>query len=176
MKLTRSWVGMPAREYPPAAHSVSKWVTIQGPPDCGMVTDGPYTRRVLSIAGFMKAAAARYSRIRRIGSASRFVVFVTVLAFALQSYIAQTHIHAVHGVAGIIATHSLAHGKTPLDSSQLDCPFCQAVAHAGAFLTPTPPQMFLPQWAMSEAPSFVVPAVAAVAAAHSWQSRAPPSR
>jgi hypothetical protein len=110
------------------------------------------------------------------GSASRFVVFITVLAFALQSYFAQTHIHAAHGVAGIVATHSLAHGKTPLDNSQLDCPFCQAVAHAGVFLTPAPQLMFLPVWAVSEAPSFVIHTVAAAAAAHNWQSRAPPSR
>src|ERR1035438_4702457 len=121
MKLTRLWVRMPGHERPLPAHSVSKRGTARGSPDCGTVTNVAYAWTVLSIAGFMTAAAAGYSRIGRMGSASRFVVFITVLAFALQSYIAQTHIHAAHGVAGIVATHSLAHGKTPLDNSQLDC-------------------------------------------------------
>ena len=42
----------------------------------------------------MAAAAAGYRGTWRRGSASRFLVFFTALAFVLQSFVAQTHFHA----------------------------------------------------------------------------------
>ena len=131
------------------------------------------------IAGFMTVVAAGSSGIRRASPASGFVVFVTLLAFVLQSFIAQTHIHGSSldfaGVAKIAVTQPPTHGKTPSDNGAVDCPFCQAVVHAGALLAPAPPLLLLPAGARYET-LFVTMRAIAVASAHSWQSRAPPQR
>jgi hypothetical protein len=106
-------------------------------------------------------------------------MFVVALAFAMQSYIAQTHIHAESqgsgGIAKIFSTQLAAQSKTPLNDKRVDCPLCQAVTHAGAFVTPTTLILHLPLiW--SEGVGLVDAAQAAAdAAAHDWQSRAPPS-
>lgn len=125
----------------------------------------------------MRVAGARPLRLRRGNFAPRFVVFATALAFLLQSFITQIHIHSepVGGAVKIAATLSSAPGKTPLDHSQRDCPFCQAIAHAGAFLAPSAPPLVLSLPAACVA-LFVALRPVAVAAAHNWQSRAPPSR
>ncbi|MBS0275070.1 MAG: hypothetical protein JSR55_11890 [Proteobacteria bacterium] len=121
----------------------------------------------------MKVAAARHSKIRRTSTASRLLAFVTVLAFALQSFIIQTHIHggSLNGPAAISAAPS--HSNNPHNKSPADCPLCQAVAHTGAFLTPTAAALLLPVWVQSIALCLVVQAIA-VTRTHGWQSRAPP--
>jgi hypothetical protein len=107
------------------------------------------------------------------------LVFVTALAFVLQSFIAQTHIHtSPQGLGDIVksvTTLSHSQGKKPADDNARDCPFCQAVVHAGAFVAPTPPLLVLP--GLSEAISQAVKLGAVISlAAHNWQSRAPPQR
>jgi hypothetical protein len=122
----------------------------------------------------MTAAAADYAGIQRSSLARRILVFVAVLAFALQSYIAQTHIHDVvfGGAAKITNTQSPV--KAPLHDSQGDCPFCQAVLHAGAFVASATPSLLLPfVWVKTVALVFTARA-ASHTAAHDWQSRAPP--
>ena len=109
----------------------------------------------------------------------RFIALLALVAFTLQSFIIQTHIHGVSrnfdGTAIVkILASSPAHGKVPVDNSPLDCPFCQAIAHTGAFFTPAAPILILPSvWTECAAPSFLLCTVAR-AAARSWQSRAPP--
>ncbi|MGD0142326.1 MAG: hypothetical protein ABSC92_04145, partial [Rhizomicrobium sp.] len=102
--------------------------------------------------------------------------FVAVLAFALQSYIAQTHIHAESQALGgmvKIATTSPS-GKAPVDHSQADCPFCQAVVHVGAIVVSAPPLLRSPfSWVETAALAFTA-ATFSIEAAHDWQSRAPP--
>jgi hypothetical protein len=125
----------------------------------------------------MTAAAAESLEIRRLSPARRFVVFIAVLAFALQSYITQTHIHdeqqSFAGIVKITTSQSPAHGKTPLDKPA-DCAFCQAVIHAGAFVASATPLLLLPfVWVETVALVFTARA-ACDAAAHDWQSRAPP--
>lgn len=125
----------------------------------------------------MTSAAPGYSRFARSGSASRLVVLFAVFAFALQSYFTQTHIHSLSqgfGVADMVATPQPAQSKIPLNSSPLDCHFCQAVTHAGVFFVPTTllPHLFV-VWLKSI--TFVLSARApSNAAAHDWQSRGPP--
>lgn len=111
------------------------------------------------------------------GSASRFVVFVTALAFALQCYLVQTHIHGMlqSEVVKVAAAPSPAPGKVPFDHSRADCPVCQAVAHAGAFLAPAVLATFAFGWA-EHVTLFVTPRAATDAGTHYWQSRAPPRR
>ena|ERR1700733_691709 len=112
--------------------------------------------------------------MRRSGRARRFVVFIAVFAFALQSFIAQTHIHA-ESLAGIvkIATTS-SPDKAPADHSQADCPFCQAVMHVGSAVASAPPLLRLPySWVETAALVFTAVAMSG-STAHDWQSRAPP--
>ena len=110
--------------------------------------------------------------------ASRLVLCIALLTFALQSYIAQTHIHG-QGLAGLVqitSAQSPDQGKPPLDNGPTDCPFCQAVNLAGVFLSPAALLVLLPlSWADSV--SHIILACAGFGVtAHDWQSRAPPRR
>jgi len=110
--------------------------------------------------------------------APRLFMLVVVLAFALQSYVTQTHIHGVvpgfGSAANTSATKSHAPAKAPLDNSQGDCPLCQAVIHSGVFLAATTPLLSLP-FAWVKTVTLAVSARATYGiAAHDWQSRAPP--
>jgi hypothetical protein len=128
------------------------------------------------VAGSVKVETADWYGMRRLGPARRFVVFVAMFAFALQSFIAQTHIHAEALALGDIvkiATTSPT-GKAPVDHSQADCPFCQAVVHVGSVVSSAPPLLRLP-FSWVESAAFVFTAVAiSGSTAHDWQSRAPP--
>jgi hypothetical protein len=113
------------------------------------------------------------------GSGLRAITWLVLLAFALQSFITQTHIHGAFGGAGdtqIVKTLADApshHGKAPAENPA-DCPFCQAITHAGAFFTPSAPALILPvTWAEMLAPS-VVAGIVRSFSSHPWQSRAPP--
>jgi hypothetical protein len=132
----------------------------------------------LTIAGLVTAAGANYRGVRRIGPARRFVVFVAILALALQSYIAQTHVHdalrSFDGTAKIADTRSPAQNQSPLDHRAADCPLCQAVIHGGVFITPATQLLNLPfLWVETFMPAFTAPD-ASIASAHDWRSRAPP--
>jgi hypothetical protein len=76
-------------------------------------------------------------RSRRIGWHA--VTLLLLLAFALQSYLAQTHIHETSGtlsqtcVSKCVVHLPLSH--FPFGEAA-DCPLCQAVVHAGAFFAP----------------------------------------
>ena len=116
--------------------------------------------------------------MRRIGPARRFVVFVAALALALQSYIAQTHVHdalrSFDGTAKITDARSPAQNQSPFDHRSADCPLCQAVIHGGVFITPATLFLNLPfLWVETFRPAFTAPD-ASIASAHDWQSRAPP--
>lgn len=101
------------------------------------------------------------------------VASLLLIAFTLQSYITQTHIHSV-SPAAISKTLAGSHGKAPVDDSPMDCPFCQAVAHDGPFFLPGAPVLLLSAiWVELGAPFFSA-RVNAVVPAHNWQSRAPP--
>jgi hypothetical protein len=143
-----------------------------------MARDAAYIWSGLAVTGFMTAAAVKSGNIRHSGSARRIVVFIAMLAFALQSFVTQTHIHGeprgISGVFKIAAHQSPAQSKAPFDNSRADCPFCQAIIHAGAFVTPAAPLLYLPfVWIGTVALVFTAPA-AFDADAHDWKSRAPP--
>jgi len=126
----------------------------------------------------MTSAAAESSRNGRRSFASRLIICVALLAFALQSYIAQTHIHglAPDGIVKIAAAPSQGPGKIPLDKSPADCPFCQAVNLAGVFLNPTALVVLLPLSWVGIVSHIVIARAASGDTAHDWQSRAPPRR
>jgi hypothetical protein len=122
----------------------------------------------------------RYSKIRRANSARSFLILIVALAFALQSHIAQTHIHSqaqdFGGIAKISVSPSSLPGKAPIDKNPVDCPFCQTVDHAGAFVSPAAPLLFLPfVWVRTVALAFPSWAASSLPV-QGWRSRAPPPR
>jgi hypothetical protein len=103
----------------------------------------------------------------------RLIAVLAALAFTFQSYVAQTHIHDAAPLSSTLAK-GLHHNKSPLGNTPVECPFCQAITHAGAFFMPVAPLLFLcEQWMEMAAPKLIAGAGAG-AATHNWQSRAPP--
>jgi hypothetical protein len=120
----------------------------------------------------MKTAATRPAGTK---NRWRFAIWLILAAFTLQSYVVQTHIHDTGSAAISRAFTHAGHGKSPVDNSPLDCPFCQA-ALSGALALPAVPLVFL-----STAGIFLAaldhPATASYdTAAHIWRSRAPPQQ
>lgn len=115
----------------------------------------------------------------RKGSGFRAIACLLLLAFTLQSFITQTHIHGIFDPAGdsqIVKAQVNApshNGKAPADNPA-DCPLCQAIAHAGVFFTPSAPALILPiSWAEMLAPVVLAGAIDRFSS-HPWHSRAPP--
>lgn len=87
--------------------------------------------------------------------------------------------HGVFGGAGdaqiikTLASGSPHNGKAPPENTA-DCPYCQAIIHAGAFFAPSAPALILPvTWAEILASAVVADAIGG-SSSHPWQSRAPP--
>jgi hypothetical protein len=121
--------------------------------------------------------AVTYSSIWRAGFAQRLLAFAVVLSFALQSFVLQTHLHALHGAGhpAMTTAHVAPAGDVPA-KGPAPCQFCLAVAHSGAFLL-APPPVVIPVRAWSAiASSIFVARGNSGEAAHGWQSRAPPRR
>jgi hypothetical protein len=105
----------------------------------------------------------------------RFAIWLVLAAFTLQSYVVQTHIHDAAPAAITKAFTNTGNGKSPVDNSPMDCPFCQA-ALAGAFALPATPLLVLSAVGiLLAAPDHPAPA-SYDAAAHIWRSRAPPQQ
>jgi hypothetical protein len=106
----------------------------------------------------------------------RAAMLFALLAFVIQSYAVQTHIHplAKRELAAIAASNIPAPAKNidPVDVGS--CRLCHAVHHAGIFLAPfsftVPASLSLTSAVFVTLPLFV----GAIAPAFPWQSRAPP--
>ena len=124
----------------------------------------------------MRTTRARSLGIR--GSGFRLIAWALLIAFTLQSFITQTHIHQTVGgaaQAAIVKTLATAPAhKAPGQNTTTDCPFCQAITHAGTFSAPSAPTLVLPVvWAESTSPVLLVNAIRSLSLLP-WQSRAPP--
>lgn len=117
----------------------------------------------------------------RAGKFRLAIAFVTLLAFIAQTIITQTHIHAA-AHAGNASTLSLAANphsplpdKSPPGDEQANCPICQGLLHAGAYVTPVVTAVTLLNVATFV--SFVTINVTTIgqAQSHAWKSRAPPA-
>jgi hypothetical protein len=100
-----------------------------------------------------------------------------LLAFALQAYLVQTHIHG-QLTAPLLNSHISAPVQ-PAPSDPLapgNCALCQEILHAGTAITPDAVPLMLPLSAIAMA--FVVARLpsAALAPQTGWHSRAPPVR
>ena len=110
-----------------------------------------------------------------------------LLAFSFQSYIAQTHIHipgttdpgisalvSVHAPVSVNAKKQGEHKQLPANDDTANCPLCQAVLHAGIFLTPALLVLLLPDTRAAIGPVLIVVPHREGAPSHAWHSRGPP--
>ncbi len=104
-----------------------------------------------------------------------------LVAFSIQSYVAQTHIHGALSIDRQVAAYpatSVADARhdpgLPSDDPA-DCLLCQAVAHAHAFSVPILAALALP---VQSVPAVAAPLVSRITVVrfigHGWQQRAPP--
>jgi hypothetical protein len=123
----------------------------------------------------MTVSKAKSAKIT--GSGFRAIAWVLLLAFTLQSFITQVHIHGtIGGGAAAVETlgSGLSHSKNPAQNDTSDCPLCQAITHAGAFSAPSAPVLALPvSLAETAAPILLAGAIGTISP-HPWHSRAPP--
>jgi hypothetical protein len=120
-------------------------------------------------------ARVETGRIWRLG-----VTLFALLAFALQSYTTQTHIHkpVLPGLAGIAAALDLdvpvKGNKAPVKQDRQNCPLCQGVAHAGAFISPSAAAMLAPTLSIQTIATILDAELPFDRLSHDWQSRGPP--
>ena len=112
------------------------------------------------------------------------LIFAVLVAFTLQGYVFQTHIHfaseraaqpefaaAAHGATGLPGTH---HGKLPPSDDPDNCPLCQEILHSGQFVAPTATALVAPSAAVSTIAIVDAELPFVLALSHSWRGRAPP--
>ena len=106
----------------------------------------------------------------------RCMLTVCILAaFALQSFVVQTHVHFAHSDITRFGARVIGHGhKLPSRDDPANCPICQEMIHSGQFVAPTSPILFLPTMTVSTIAVVdrLLPFILALS--HSWQGRAPP--
>jgi len=92
----------------------------------------------------------RLPAARRGGPFRHALALLLLFAFALQSYLVQTHIHGTSEAgsqvcaAAACVTHT-SHQRSPLGDAAADCPLCQAIVHAGVFFAPAAVAVFVPR-------------------------------
>ena len=107
----------------------------------------------------------------------RLVMLFALLAFALQAYLVQTHIHG-QPIAPLLGSHISAPAQpAPFDPlAPASCALCQEILHASVAITPDATPLLLPLNVIAMAPAFARLPSAALAPQTGWHSRAPPVR
>ncbi len=128
----------------------------------------------------MSAASAHRSGLSRSGAWRLVVTWILLFAFALQSYVTQTHVHGAPALAERapmveVVGQSVHDGASPAHDEAIACPFCQAIAVAGAFFSPAGAALgaLVVRAQAASLPPIAVGLVIAPAG-FSWRSRAPP--
>jgi hypothetical protein len=107
------------------------------------------------------------------------LIFAVLVAFTLQGYVFQTHIHFAHETEAIStgvaqATTGSHHGKLPPSDDPDNCPLCQEILHSGQFVAPTAAALVAPSAAVSTIAIVDAELPFVLALSHSWRGRAPP--
>ena len=121
-----------------------------------------------------RAPQGRYARLA--------ITLFALLAFTLQTYVTQTHIHGATRINSAAATlafdknaaHKQQPDKFPPGSDPANCPLCQEILHYGTYVTPAAASLLLPSFTVSVASIVIDIAAITQAYSHSWKSRAPP--
>lgn len=125
------------------------------------------------------ARKRQITNISSTGATLRLLVTLCVmLAFGLQSYITQTHIHlapdSFASASGISTNKHSQPDKFPANGDPANCPICQEILHNGQFVTPSAAVLLLPSVAVSIIKIVADIPATAQSASHAWRSRAPP--
>ena len=101
-----------------------------------------------------------------------------LLAFALQAYLVQTHIHGQQpGVFSLKPHVSAPVQPAPFDPlAPANCALCQEILHAGTAITPDNSQLALLLTWIGMAPAVALLPAEPIALTTGWHSRAPPVR
>jgi hypothetical protein len=109
---------------------------------------------------------------------SRLAMLFMLVAFTVQGFAVQTHIHGepLSTLAHVthISAPSQPSSQDPYDPA--NCPLCQEMLHAGIYVAPAIADFVVVLNAVAFAPAFVLLPHAATQRQHGWQSRAPPRR
>ena len=121
------------------------------------------------------------------GGARRLFLALTLVAFALQSYVVQTHIHfegnSDFGFAAAgnlspdgqtVSAQTRNHGPSLPKDDPAHCPICQEFLHAGQYVTPTPIIALLITVVVVPIAIIREIAVTLTPVSHDWHGRAPP--
>ena len=111
------------------------------------------------------------------GALRRALTMFALVAFALQGYLIQTHIHGLSAFAVAASgqhTVSASSPKAPTDGDDLSCPLCQDSVRAGNYLVPAAVSALPPTLAVNAILFNAAALVASKAISHIWQSRGPP--
>jgi hypothetical protein len=128
-------------------------------------------------------AKARVQRLQARATLSGWrlvLVYTALVAFALQGYVFQTHIHFTSSeaarLAGDVDTNSANghHDKFPANDDPANCPICQEILHSGQFVTPATQFLLPPSLAVSTITVVEQALPYILAPSHSWRGRAPP--
>jgi len=121
-------------------------------------------------------AAVRSSPFASASARRALLALTCLLAFALQSFVAQTHIHPLlHAPQSVTGAHGIpAPLKNKTSQDDLSCPACQAAALVGLGIGPTGLLLFLPGVSRSVAPLVQQLLAIPQSPAHVWRSRGPP--
>jgi hypothetical protein len=107
----------------------------------------------------------------------RLVMLFALLAFALQAYLVQTHMHGQTGFLSLKPHVSAPVQPAPLDPlAPANCVFCQEILHAGMAITPDISELALLLNRIVMAPAIALLPAEALAPTTGWHSRAPPVR
>jgi hypothetical protein len=109
------------------------------------------------------------------------IALLALIAFTVQSYLVQTHIHnlpaaiaAIGDGAGQSVSSPQKGGQLPAQSDETKCPLCQDSLRAGTYLIPAV-IIVLPPINVIAAPIVIVAqALANKSVSYIWRSRGPP--
>ncbi|HEV2562006.1 MAG TPA: hypothetical protein VGT78_07675 [Rhizomicrobium sp.] len=104
------------------------------------------------------------------------------MAFALQSYVTQTHIHGAFVSSDVAKISKQVAGKTPSEPGDkypanddpANCPICQEILHAGQYVAPGAIVFALPAETVAIIPVRLAIPIIVKAVSHGWRGRAPP--
>jgi hypothetical protein len=100
-----------------------------------------------------------------------------LLAFALQAYLVQTHMHGQTGVLSLEPHISAPVQPAPFDPlAPANCAFCQEILHAGTAIAPDSSELALLLNGIVMASAVALLPAEALAPTTGWHSRAPPVR
>lgn len=107
----------------------------------------------------------------------RLVMLFALLAFALQAYLVQTHIHGQPGVLSLKPHVSAPVQPAPFDPlAPANCALCQEILHAGTAIAPDNSELALLLTWIGMVPAVAFLPAEPLALTTGWHSRAPPVR